>query len=59
MNDLKQCPFCGSDAEMVVGHGSLTINKYVVVCKNEDCSASVGIFSKSREEAIESWNRRV
>ena len=44
MNNLKHCPFCGSDAEMVVGHGSLTINKYVVVCKNEDCSASVGIF---------------
>ena len=54
---LKICPFCGGEAEMVVAHHVFE-KPYVVICKNENCRASKGNFSKTKEEAIETWNTR-
>lgn len=58
MADLKPCPFCGGEAEIVKAHSNTTEYPYVVVCKNDLCNASVGKFSTSREKAIEAWNTR-
>lgn len=56
MKKLKQCPFCGSSATLMCVPYSE--NPYVVICDDEECKTSVGIFSKSRIEAIEKWNAR-
>ena len=58
MSDLKPCPFCGGEAEAIKAH-HIFENPYVVICSNEKCRASLGMFSKTKEEAIEAWNRRV
>lgn len=48
--ELKKCPFCGGEAE-IIGCESAWI-----VCK--ECYAKTGIFN-TKEEAIEAWNRRM
>ena len=57
MMELKPCPFCGGEAKVVVQHKSIR-KPYVVVCEDEECMASVGIFSVTKEDAIDRWNRR-
>ena len=57
MAELKKCPFCGGEAEVVKAHGAAMF-PYTVVCKENECSASVGIFKETREKAIEAWNNR-
>ena len=56
--ELKPCPFCGSD-EIRVNKGFIRLNHdidgYQVECYN--CH-SVG-WHESEERAIKSWNRRV
>ena len=54
---IKACPFCGSSASLM--SVPYCENPYVVICDNDDCKTSIGIFSKSRIEAIEKWNARV
>ena len=58
MAELRKCPFCGGEAEVVKAHSNASEFPYVVVCKNDLCNASVGRFSASREKAIEAWNTR-
>lgn len=58
MNELKPCPFCGGEAEAIKAH-HIFEKPYVVICGNKECRASLGEFSKTREEAIEAWNRRM
>ena len=52
MSELKPCPFCGGEAELMVG-------KYYgtkwVECKT--CHAESDAFD-TRAEAIDAWNRR-
>ena len=48
--ELKPCPFCGGEAE-IVGY---TI--FWATCK--ECTAETKDFD-TKEEAIEAWNRRV
>lgn len=48
--ELKKCPFCGGEAE-IVGYKFSWI-----VCK--ECSAETGVFD-TKIEAIKAWNRRV
>lgn len=57
MSELKPCPFCGGEAEVIKAH-QIFERPYVVICKNTKCRASLGEFSSTREEAIEAWNRR-
>ena len=54
---LKRCPFCGYEAKSVKAHRVFE-KPYVVVCENEKCRASVGMFSATKEEAIKQWNTR-
>lgn len=58
MAELKKCPFCGGEAEVVKVHSGVAMFPYTVVCKSNECSASVGVFKETREKAIEAWNNR-
>ena len=52
--DLKPCPFCGGEAELVKAHffgGDL----YAGRCGN--CAAT-SEFEATKEEAVDKWNRR-
>ncbi len=53
---LKPCPFCSGEALVV--KVKLCENPYVVVCQSEKCGASIGVYSGTREAAVEAWNRR-
>lgn len=55
--ELKPCPFCGGKS-WVVKIPNESNKKYVVVCKDDDCGASLGNYSETREEAINAWNKR-
>lgn len=54
--ELKPCPFCGGEAEML--KYPRCERKYVVVCKNNLCNASIGQYSTSKENALRAWNTR-
>lgn len=55
--ELKPCPFCGGEAKVIkIPRGD---RKYVAICENDLCMASVGNFSCTREDAVRKWNRRV
>jgi len=56
MAELRKCPFCGGEAEML--KYPRCEKKYVVVCKNNLCNASIGQYSTSKENAAkESLNK--
>ena len=42
IEELKPCPFCGSEALVV--RVMPCENPYVAVCQNEKCGASIGIY---------------
>jgi Lar family restriction alleviation protein len=50
--ELKPCPFCGGEAEMIGGSGG----SYWLVCSG--CSICSPMYNTSKA-AIEAWNRRV
>lgn len=52
-NELKQCPFCGGEAETVKGEVNEPI--FWVSCKCCQCET---IWFETAKEAIETWNRR-
>lgn len=55
--DLKKCPFCGSDAHLCSYDGDSPMTEgYSVCCGTSNC-IETPIFS-SRKEAIDFWNRR-
>ena len=54
MSDLKNCPFCGGQAEMVVY--SYYNDDFVVRCTK--CGATVPIWRETAEEAARQWNKR-
>ena len=53
--DLKPCPFCGSEAKVIVGGGS---KDFAVHCTNLLCEAATRYWWESREVAVEKWNMR-
>ena len=56
MSELKCCPFCGAEAELMIfnsEYGTVTVG-----CTNEDCDITMGKAFFTDEEAIEHWNRR-
>lgn len=53
MNELKPCPFCGGEAELVEVKWE---EWFWVYCKR--CSAETDAFA-SKEKAIGAWNRRI
>lgn len=70
MDKLKPCPFCGSEAELVVlDHmNSDTTRWHKVMCKNVfGCGAELGSaisswscnYEKEVDQLMARWNRRV
>lgn len=53
---MKNCPFCGSKAELQHYTHSSDHAVYTL-CTNQACGASSGFF-KDEEKAIEAWERR-
>lgn len=49
---LKNCPFCGGEAEMLGEDDGM----YQVVCPN--CSANIDNYDDKKEVASEKWNKR-
>ena len=57
--DLLPCPFCGGTASTWMGiDKDHHICLWGVVCDNGDCSLRQEYGYKTKEEAIEAWNRR-
>lgn len=52
---LKPCPFCGGEGKCIRMRPS---RKFVVVCQNDKCGASVGEYSPTIRMAYDAWNRR-
>lgn len=52
MNELKECPFCGSKAELMLASD----NGWVVACQGE-CEAQTCSWVAPKN-AIAAWNRR-
>lgn len=51
---IKPCPFCGS--EVIIED---VIKSFMPLCSNKTCIASEdGYWAKTKEEALERWNRR-
>ncbi len=67
MDELKPCPFCGGEAELL-RDGNGTWGGYKIYCNGEYCTAMMSSFTfregdKEAEEVdrktiIEAWNRR-
>lgn len=53
MAELKPCPFCGGRAMLI----NLPYSRKIFVKCEEQCCEQNLIY-KTREEAIEAWNRR-
>lgn len=51
---LKNCPFCGYNAEMFYVGSS----NYVIRCSNRVCQAEQNVY-RGIEEAARRWNMRV
>ena len=63
MNELKPCPFCGRKPSKVREHyvSGTALIYYSVECKAKLTKCFVKpqtIYCKTKEEAIEAWNRR-
>lgn len=56
--ELKPCPYCGGEAEMIitchVPHG----HEYTPRCKDTRCAGRLTKKWLSEEAAIAAWNRR-
>ena len=55
MNELKPCPFCGSEKINIWNCNDKSDSAW---CQCESCLASTSV-EETEEEAIEAWNRRV
>lgn len=55
MNELKKCPFCGSEA-IVIDLGMYEVSRHKVECKK--CKAQTTSHIGRDSEAIAAWNRR-
>lgn len=53
--NLKPCPFCGGEAEIV--HSDCKINDTRIQCTN--CNVKTSWWMGEIEELIEQWNMRV
>ncbi len=60
MNDLKPCPFCGSEAFATYKTDDRDIRRHSVHCLGR-CGAQMGgslVTHYSEESAVNAWNRR-
>ena len=57
MNELKPCPFCGSEAAISYN----TRYNWQVFCTNNNCFMNEALFAQvfhTEEEAEKAWNKR-
>jgi hypothetical protein len=59
----KPCPFCGDINNIIVEKNILEIAKrplivWTCACDNNRCPASVSVDGRTRDEAIDNWERR-
>ena len=54
-NELKPCPFCGGEGEMIENFLFGKAVGYMVGCKN--CWCELRIYT-SKQNAVKAWNRR-
>ena len=59
MADLKPCPFCGGEAEVVLIPNRFIDNEYIVCCSSISCAIrpKTNRF-RCEKKAIEAWNTR-
>lgn len=59
--ELKPCPFCGSEAGILKRKDINGTNVYAILCLdyNNNCPMSSTKLFITKELAIEQWNRRV
>lgn len=61
MTDLKPCPFCGSEVELIDNRKDFTADckRYFIRCKNKKCRVLIA-FPVNTDKAltIKQWNRR-
>lgn len=55
--ELKPCPFCGGEAELIT-RKQCYADSYTVRCKNQGCRGRAQKLVRAKHEAIKSWNRR-
>ena len=55
MNELKPCPFCGSEAETV----HLRSGDDFARCTNKSCHARTRNYHEAENLAVDAWNERV
>ena len=61
MNDLKPCPFCGSEAEIITAWNSVWgKDVYRIACSNKACPIDYIVTKQhaTKAEAIAAWNTR-
>lgn len=56
-SEIATCPFCGSEPDAYEWVNKQGENRFVIECT--DCNCSPMLIGKTREEAIEIWNKRV
>ena len=52
--ELKPCPFCGGEAEIISGASNRQV--FFVTC--DTCGAETPWIARTKAEAAEAWNRR-
>lgn len=58
MADLKPCPFCGGEANMVDEGSECAPDRFWACCPNPSCFVEgTGVYS-TEEKAAEAWNAR-
>ena len=60
IEDLKPCPFCGSEAEKYECEDTDNKGGFVVGCTNSRCQASTKVAFGDCDNMLRSlWNRRI
>lgn len=54
-SELKPCPFCGGEAELVMGYLYGKVRSHTVFCKKCGCEIKEYVSSTGARNA---WNRR-
>lgn len=55
---LKQCPFCGGEADIEDIGENENDHYYMITCKNSACSGSFCFGQRTKEDLIKAYNRR-
>lgn len=55
MSDLKPCPFCGGDADIMLDEVGVFV-EYLPCCQS--CDGMIERWFNTEEEAAAAWNRR-